>query len=123
MRLLERDHLEAALRQQDCRGAAGRAAADHRYVTVDWHIFILFTMASYVHSFPSTAQQAAASGAPKTAVIPAQAPATSNALRSPAVRRKAGYAEALIRTIFPQPHDVPMDWIVTGANAPLRRAS
>lgn len=33
-----------------------------------------------------------------------------------------GYAEASINTIFPQPHDVAMNWIVTGANAPLRRA-
>jgi 5-formyltetrahydrofolate cyclo-ligase len=33
-----------------------------------------------------------------------------------------GYAEALIATIFPQPHDMPMDWIVTGAVAPLRRS-
>jgi 5-formyltetrahydrofolate cyclo-ligase len=34
-----------------------------------------------------------------------------------------GYAQASIGTIFPQPHDVPMNWIVTGAKAPLRRAS
>jgi 5-formyltetrahydrofolate cyclo-ligase len=34
-----------------------------------------------------------------------------------------GYPEALINTIFPQPHDIPMRWIVTGAIAPLRRAS
>jgi 5-formyltetrahydrofolate cyclo-ligase len=34
-----------------------------------------------------------------------------------------GYPEALINTIFPQPHDIPMNWIVTGANAPLHRAS
>jgi 5-formyltetrahydrofolate cyclo-ligase len=33
-----------------------------------------------------------------------------------------GYSDALIPTIFPQPHDIPMDWIVTGAAAPLRRA-
>lgn len=32
-----------------------------------------------------------------------------------------GYSGALISTIFPQPHDVPMDWIVTGAAPPLRR--
>jgi 5-formyltetrahydrofolate cyclo-ligase len=32
-----------------------------------------------------------------------------------------GYAGALIATIFPQPHDIPMDWIVTGAAPPLRR--
>ncbi len=32
-----------------------------------------------------------------------------------------GYAGALIRTIFPQPHDIPMDWILTGAAPPLRR--
>ena len=32
-----------------------------------------------------------------------------------------GYAGALIPTIFPQPHDIPMDWILTGAAPPLRR--
>jgi 5-formyltetrahydrofolate cyclo-ligase len=26
-----------------------------------------------------------------------------------------GYSEALIKTIFPQPHDIPMTWIVAGA--------
>ena len=31
-----------------------------------------------------------------------------------------GYAFTQIETIFPQPHDIPMDWIVTGASAPLR---
>jgi 5-formyltetrahydrofolate cyclo-ligase len=34
-----------------------------------------------------------------------------------------GYADALINTIFPQPHDIPMDLIVTGTSAPLHRAS
>lgn len=32
-----------------------------------------------------------------------------------------GYPGALLRTIFPQPYDIPMDWIVTGMSAPLRR--
>lgn len=32
-----------------------------------------------------------------------------------------GYAGAMIPTIFPQPHDIPMDWIVTGVARPLRR--
>jgi 5,10-methenyltetrahydrofolate synthetase len=32
-----------------------------------------------------------------------------------------GYPTASIPTIFPQPHDVPMDWIVTGNGAPIRR--
>jgi 5,10-methenyltetrahydrofolate synthetase len=32
-----------------------------------------------------------------------------------------GYAHALINTIFPQPHDIPMNWIVTGANVPQGR--
>jgi len=32
-----------------------------------------------------------------------------------------GYASALIATIFPQPHDIPMDWIVTGAAPAMRR--
>lgn len=31
-----------------------------------------------------------------------------------------GYPGAALRTIFPQPHDVPMDWIVTGSAAPPR---
>lgn len=33
-----------------------------------------------------------------------------------------GYPSALIRTIFPQPHDIPMDWVATGATPPLRRS-
>jgi 5-formyltetrahydrofolate cyclo-ligase len=33
-----------------------------------------------------------------------------------------GYPSALIPTIFPQPHDIPMDWVVTGATPPLRRS-
>ena len=32
-----------------------------------------------------------------------------------------GYPEAAVRTIYPQPHDIPMDWIVTGSPSPLRR--
>ena len=32
-----------------------------------------------------------------------------------------GYPDAAIPTIFPQPHDVPMDVIVTGATAPRHR--
>jgi 5,10-methenyltetrahydrofolate synthetase len=31
-----------------------------------------------------------------------------------------GYASAQIRTIFPQPYDIPMDWIVTGTSPPFR---
>jgi hypothetical protein len=31
-----------------------------------------------------------------------------------------GFPEAPIATIYPQPHDVPMNWIVTGAAAPVR---
>ena len=31
-----------------------------------------------------------------------------------------GYEGAAIRTIFPQPHDIPMDWIVTGSVPPRR---
>lgn len=35
-----------------------------------------------------------------------------------------GYAAARIKTIFPQPFDVPMDYIVTGSSPPIRsRAS
>jgi 5,10-methenyltetrahydrofolate synthetase len=32
-----------------------------------------------------------------------------------------GYPGALIPTIFPQPYDIPMDWIVTGSQPPLQR--
>jgi 5-formyltetrahydrofolate cyclo-ligase len=32
-----------------------------------------------------------------------------------------GYPDAAIRTIFPQPHDIPMDWVVTGSAAHARR--
>ena len=32
-----------------------------------------------------------------------------------------GYADASIHTIFPQPHDIPMDWIITGSQPPVRR--
>jgi 5-formyltetrahydrofolate cyclo-ligase len=33
-----------------------------------------------------------------------------------------GYPSASLRTIFPQPYDVPMDWIVTGSLPSVRRA-
>ena len=32
-----------------------------------------------------------------------------------------GYPELALQTIFPQPFDVPMDWILTGRNAPVSR--
>jgi 5-formyltetrahydrofolate cyclo-ligase len=32
-----------------------------------------------------------------------------------------GYPEAIIETIFPQPHDIPMQWIVTGGKVPRYR--
>lgn len=32
-----------------------------------------------------------------------------------------GYALGELPTIYPQPHDIPMDWIVTGERAPSRR--
>lgn len=32
-----------------------------------------------------------------------------------------GYPCAELPTIYPQPHDVPMDWIVTGSLTSLRR--
>jgi 5,10-methenyltetrahydrofolate synthetase len=32
-----------------------------------------------------------------------------------------GYPQLRIPTIFPQPHDIPMDWIVTGNEPSLRR--
>src|SRR6204780_1785779 len=34
-----------------------------------------------------------------------------------------GYFSALIRTIYPQPYDIPMDWLVTGATPPWRRCA
>jgi len=34
-----------------------------------------------------------------------------------------GYPQLRIRTIFPQRHDIPMDWIVTGSEPSLRRTS
>jgi 5-formyltetrahydrofolate cyclo-ligase len=33
-----------------------------------------------------------------------------------------GYPDAAIPTIFPQPHDIAMDWIVAGTAPPLRRS-
>lgn len=32
-----------------------------------------------------------------------------------------GHPSLAINTIYPQPHDIPMDWIVTGTAAPVRR--
>ena len=32
-----------------------------------------------------------------------------------------GYPMGLISTIYPQPHDIPMDWIVTGSGALMQR--
>jgi 5-formyltetrahydrofolate cyclo-ligase len=34
-----------------------------------------------------------------------------------------GYECAAVSTIFPQPHDIPMDWIVTGASPARSRAA
>jgi 5,10-methenyltetrahydrofolate synthetase len=34
-----------------------------------------------------------------------------------------GYPSAALGTIFPQPHDLPMDWIVTGMQPSVRRAA
>ncbi|MFO1402395.1 MAG: 5-formyltetrahydrofolate cyclo-ligase [Steroidobacteraceae bacterium] len=34
-----------------------------------------------------------------------------------------GYESQALATIHPQPHDIPMDWIVTGTAAPRRRAA
>ena len=34
-----------------------------------------------------------------------------------------GYPSLRIATIFPQPHDIPMDWIVTGGAPPQRRTA
>ena len=31
-----------------------------------------------------------------------------------------GFPEASIPTVYPQPHDVPMNWIVTGAGPAVR---
>lgn len=32
-----------------------------------------------------------------------------------------GYPSAALASIYPQPHDVPMDWVVPGSSAPIRR--
>lgn len=32
-----------------------------------------------------------------------------------------GHESGAVATIYPQPHDIPMDWIVTGNSAPQRR--
>jgi 5,10-methenyltetrahydrofolate synthetase len=32
-----------------------------------------------------------------------------------------GYSAGCMRTIYPQPHDIPMDWIVTGTAPPVER--
>jgi len=45
-----------------------------------------------------------------------------------AMRRKPvviglGYPQLRIPTIYPQPHDIAMDWIVTGKEPSLRRAT
>jgi 5,10-methenyltetrahydrofolate synthetase len=34
-----------------------------------------------------------------------------------------GYASQALATIHPQPHDIPMDWIVTGTRPPLQRGA
>jgi 5,10-methenyltetrahydrofolate synthetase len=34
-----------------------------------------------------------------------------------------GYPEGALTTIFPQPHDIPMNWIVTGSDPPRSRGS
>jgi 5-formyltetrahydrofolate cyclo-ligase len=34
-----------------------------------------------------------------------------------------GYPQLRIATIFPQPHDIPMDWIVSGGAPPLQRTA
>lgn len=34
-----------------------------------------------------------------------------------------GYASSRIKTIFPQPYDVPMDWIVTGVSPPFQSSA
>lgn len=46
---------------------------------------------------------------------------TLASLAPPALAIGVGYPDAALPTIFPQSYDVPMDWIVTGASAPLRR--
>jgi 5-formyltetrahydrofolate cyclo-ligase len=43
------------------------------------------------------------------------------AMRSKPVVIGLGYPQLRIPTIFPQRHDIPMNWIVTGNEPPLRR--
>lgn len=47
---------------------------------------------------------------------------TLASLKPRALAIGVGYPETELPTIFPQPYDVPMDWIVTGTSAPVRRA-
>jgi 5-formyltetrahydrofolate cyclo-ligase len=46
---------------------------------------------------------------------------TLASLKPRALAIGVGYPQAALPTIFPQPFDVPMDWIVTGAARPVRR--
>jgi 5-formyltetrahydrofolate cyclo-ligase len=46
---------------------------------------------------------------------------TLAAIDAPRLAIGVGYSVASIPTIHPQPHDIPMDWIVTGASVPLKR--
>lgn len=46
---------------------------------------------------------------------------TLAALRGEPTVIGVGHPSCAIPTIFPQPHDVPMDWIVTGSASPIRR--
>ena len=48
---------------------------------------------------------------------------TLAALSPKALAIGVGYPSAALRTIYPQPHDVPMDWIVTGSLPSVRRAA
>ena len=45
------------------------------------------------------------------------------AVGRPALVIGVGYSCGAIRTIFPQPHDIPMDWIVTGTLPAYRSSS
>ena len=49
---------------------------------------------------------------------------TLAALQPSPLKIGVGYPEAAIRTIYPQPHDIAMDWIATGTETvpvPRRR--
>jgi 5-formyltetrahydrofolate cyclo-ligase len=46
---------------------------------------------------------------------------TLAAMRPKPLSIGVGYPSAALSTVYPQPHDVPMHWVVAGSSAPIRR--